>query len=266
MKYLIRFEDKYGMFDLFCMLNKFDFPNTEGLSKLSESIHAQNGLSINRVFIMNNKVKKYINKHKIDKVVFVFDLDNPAGDKTKLMTLEQFDKSVFNTIKELDELGVEYGFIPVSYSAETIGLYSFIDSGTIIPEYVVHKDNTNALHLYMLALLSHRSLDKSKQFRDYINTNNLVTSIYRLLSRTDVNKIIKGNILRHFSNISYMSLGETREYIKQQYDDFKERVCNTECSSIVVDGNEVSLHLSIDKVRDNLFGFQFQKEVSIDIK
>lgn len=182
MKSLIRFEDRYGMADIFCKMHKLDYISTlNTLIKVSNDLYIETGSGFN-IFHFDEAFKFELMFRGIERVIFVFDLDNESGIKTEIMSKNYVNRKIYELVNVFKSLGyaILFEFIPTVYSAETILLYQHISKNCLdtFIESLVHCDDTNKFHLIPLAILNklHKYSD-AKKFRDIINKEKLESNI-----------------------------------------------------------------------------------------
>ena len=95
---LIRFEDYHGLFDLFELMsnNPIEIQNIDNhlIYKLNNGLLIERGLSTPRVLEIRESDIDMYNSLNIDTIIIIFDLDNIAGLKKKIITKSQFNTYV----------------------------------------------------------------------------------------------------------------------------------------------------------------------------
>ena len=169
LNYLYRFEDKYGSLDIMCSVRGVtrDFSSGESIVVLSDNEQAVFDLSISRVFSINRNTARKYRDAGVDVVVFVFDMDNVSGDSSVIMDLEYFTDgnlqySAYSAINTLSEFGIKCLFMPILFSAETIGLLQYCKDD-LDPCDIIHKEGTAKLHAKLLTNLAINKLDRTKK-------------------------------------------------------------------------------------------------------
>ena len=150
MNIYIRFEDRYGIFDLFQYCKKL--PDVDALQgyKVTDNLIIRNGVTILSSFSLNEVDYDIIEANNIDLILNVHDLDSLDGKDNEILQYASLETRVFKSKKELEERGfnVELRYLPVIFAAETVMLY-IIYNTLLDPTTLVHKDNTKRLH-YLL--------------------------------------------------------------------------------------------------------------------
>ena len=202
MRSLIRFEDTYGLCDIYCAsryINYIDIKETGHITKVSDTEFIQSGLGICNCFKLSTSDLMTIKSLNIDNIIFVFDTDSMSGNKSKVMSTEEMSNNIRYVKKSLRGLNISYQFITVAYAAETIMLYQNLSDNWLNISYqfitvayaaetimlyqnlsdnwlhlnfedYVHRINTDALHLVMLAASNKLDdIKKAKRVRNFIN-------------------------------------------------------------------------------------------------
>ena len=182
MRLLIRFEDRYGMADIFCAVNKTNyFDNTVVREKVSDNLFVDTGLGNVRVLMLSDRDIEEIISLNIDSILFVFDTDNEKGIKNKVLSKEQITKKILDLQTRFDKRNykINLNFFLTVYSAETIALYQYISENPSLDiEYYVSKYDTCALHISILTLLNNFDrVRKAKKFRNFLDIGMLKQKI-----------------------------------------------------------------------------------------
>lgn len=209
MKSLIRFEDTYGLCDIYCKIKGIPYENIENAGKIlsiTDKQFIEFGLGA-RCFKLNNDEIDTIIFYDIHELYIVYDLDNEKGNKTKILSEERIIKS-YNKIKEeIEKIKAGYElnimYIPVTWAAETILLYQYIINGDAeddeedaIENHISTVD-TNNLHLYLIGYFSNsRGLKSAKQVRSYLDINKLLNHLKEGVSQENLNYNLS-NILQN---------------------------------------------------------------------
>lgn len=159
MKSLIRFEDTYGLTDIFCAQHKIPYldisKKQQRMIQVTSELFVDFGLASGWTSISNNEAYALMERG-IERVIFVYDMDNLKGDKTKILSRESLSSVIKNNRLLFENLAysIELYYVPVVYAAETIMLYQYLDEKyDISVTSLVNSINTNAQHLYLLAYL-----------------------------------------------------------------------------------------------------------------
>lgn len=222
MKLLIRFEDTYGMTDIFkATHNLTQDINSNALTRITDNLYLTAGMGIHNCMQLDKDYIDSLEKEGITKILFVFDVDNPSGDKFKVLSKEDILQQLTITQKYLNNLHyqVEFVFMPVVYSAETIMLYQFISDSNpeTDVESLVHNRNTNKFQLSLLArLLGVDKLNKAKKVRNYLDISKLKSKIRKNLEyRNTINKRLLEWILKDCNlNTKFYSEEELFEFVE----------------------------------------------------
>lgn len=208
MKSLIRFEDTYGLCDIYCKIKGIPYENIENAGKIlsiTDEQFIEFGLGA-RCFKLNNDEIDTIILYDIHELYIVYDLDNEKGNKTKILSEERIIKS-YNKIKEeIEKIKAGYElnimYIPVTWAAETILLYQYIITGDTDIENIISTVDTNNLHLYLIGYFSNsRGLKSAKQVRNYLDITKLLNQLKARVSRGNLNYSLS-NILQSNFNTS----------------------------------------------------------------
>lgn len=144
MNSLIRFEDKYGMADIWHLINgiipeyvkniKEDNKekNTEDnnirnqFNKINDNTFTQLALTTGGVFLTSEDEIAFIKKNHIEQIILVYDLDT-LDNKSKLDLDNSVFKGYLNRLKSRLEKNIDYNIeiklAPTVWSAETFALY-----------------------------------------------------------------------------------------------------------------------------------------------
>lgn len=133
MNSLIRFEDKYGMADIWYLINGKALEGVEEenytgnqFNQVDDNTFTQLALTTGGVFLMSEDDEAFIIKNHIEQIILVYDLDNLNN-----MSQLDLDNSVFkdylNRLKNRLEKNIDYNIeiklAPTVWSAETFALY-----------------------------------------------------------------------------------------------------------------------------------------------
>ena len=251
MKSLIRFEDTYGMADIFCAERGIAYKNVT-LSNKIISIGNDEFISfgfggIPCVEINKQDVVKIIRAGIAD-ITFVIDIDDFNGNKSHILSYDSLCKIFNRTIKAFQKFNynINFKFLLITYSSETIMLYQYITDKAIDVESYVHSVNTNLLHLIMIAVLGNRKdTKKAKRVRDYLNITALNNNI---TNNKSINSEVFEWLLSGCNTTYGYKIGKTRnklQNIETQFAVYK--TCRNRMVSIRhSDGkiiNEITLNL-----------------------
>lgn len=195
MKSLIRFEDTYGLADIFCCMSGFPYlDRTQGnpIVELTNEIFVQNALSNIGCFVFDENVEFFVKERGIDRIIIVFDLDAPSGDKRKILSVTEAQQKLAACDNFFKGSGysVDVVGVPVAYAAETIMLYQYLGKKSLDLEIesLVHKNDTNHFHLLLLtALCDCKDYRKAKRVRDFIDKKLMVHKIQKNIESNDKN-------------------------------------------------------------------------------
>lgn len=159
MKYLMRFEDMYGLADIFCkaynmeyVRNKLTVTHTSGVLDLKVGIGASSAIGISKHEL------EFISRSGYDKVITVFDMDSLGADRNVPLSSYEFRKRL--------PLGLNedvYKWIPVRW--ESVMLLPNINNAV--------NARTWEYHVVLLAIL--HALTPAKVFRNYILRSDIAT-------------------------------------------------------------------------------------------
>lgn len=200
MKSLIRFEDTYGLADIFCArrgIDYFDIKSTTlNMVEIDENTFVDFGLGANWSNISSDEVYSIIERG-VERVIFVYDMDNESGDKTKIISSKYLEKQI-ETVKNLFKnigYNIEVCCLPVVYAAETIMLYQYIKESGVNITSLVNLHNTNVFHLCLMAYFSGvTNIKSAKIVRNYIDISILIDR-FTDVRDTDLNKDLKNWIV-----------------------------------------------------------------------
>ena len=200
MKSLIKFEDTYGMTDIFCKCRgiKYFNPNDRGdIHKISNDTFITFGLGIIDCLKLRHEDINTIASEGITDLVIVIDTDNISGDKTKTLQVTDFRLLAGKLSNKLKSAGfntINIRFMIIAYSAETILLNQYIASSDIHTEEYIHKyninsnRNTNLLQLVLLAALSKQfDTQEAKKVRKYLDIDKLKEIVYSIKNSLNAN-------------------------------------------------------------------------------
>lgn len=196
LKSLIRFEDTYGLTDIFCARMKIPYieiyRKQEKMIEITNEIFIDFGLGSSWGMISTDEAYD-IMERGIERIVLVYDMDSLHGDKTSILTNNELQSRINNVKNIFKHTGynVEICLIPVVYAAETIMLYQYLTNGTENNiQDLVSSVNTWKLHLYLLAyMMGESNTKKAKKVRDFIDINKLILILEE--SAVDLNYLLK---------------------------------------------------------------------------
>lgn len=128
MNSLIRFEDKYGMADIWYLINDKEIEKSviNQFNKVDDNTFTQLALTTGGVFLLNEYEIAFIKKNHIEQIILVYDLDT-LNNKSQLDLSNNVFKSYLDTLKNSIEKNVKYNIeiklAPTVWSAETFALY-----------------------------------------------------------------------------------------------------------------------------------------------
>ncbi|MGN0375750.1 MAG: hypothetical protein ACI4EN_09660 [Butyrivibrio sp.] len=232
MKSLIRFEDTYGLADIFCARRNIPYIDISKVHlrmiEIDENTFIDFGLGAGWGIITTDEIYSIIERG-IERIVFVYDMDNESGDKTKIIS----NTALANKLNNIKELFRKNGFeidiccIPVVYAAETIMLHQYIsESGEYITG-LVNLIDTNIFHLCLLSYFANTgNLKAAKKVRDFLDINSLIHKI-KNTDIDDINKELKAWIVDGCSHeTKILSIEEAlmhRENVARLFIDYRRR-------------------------------------------
>lgn len=167
MKYLIRFEDMYGLADIFCKAYGLKYVEvTSEPILVSENLYVWTGLgAIKSLYIKSPEQSIYCDLG-IDIVITVFDMDSLDTQNSNPLSSSEFTRRI---IKKYNN--IEYRWMPVRWCAETCMLLSELRMAVSLV-----NDSTWKYHVVLLAILHDVSpAVKAKVFRDYLVDSDIAT-------------------------------------------------------------------------------------------
>lgn len=187
MKYLIRFEDTYGLCDIFCAvrgIHYLELDKCASIQMLDSNTYINFGLGIQSCISFNKSEVAEISRLKIDQILVALDVDDLSGNKHQLLQDYDFEFQFNRTKKKLASAGcgnVKIKFILAAYAAETLELYQYIVPslfGDGKMERLVHSIDTNELHLIILSSLCGGVFDKdAKKTRNFLDIDKLKRNV-----------------------------------------------------------------------------------------
>lgn len=128
MNSLIRFEDKYGMADIWYLINDKELEKSviNQFNKVDDNTFTQLALTTGGVFLLNEYEIAFIKKNHIEQIILVYDLDT-LNNKSQLDISNNAFKNYLDTLKSSIEKNIDYNIeiklAPTVWSAETFALY-----------------------------------------------------------------------------------------------------------------------------------------------
>ena len=128
MNSLIRFEDKYGMSDIWYLINDKEIEKSviNQFNKVDDNTFTQLALTTGGVFLINEDEIAFIKKNHIEQIILVYDLDT-LNNKSQLDLSNNVFRGYLDTLKNSIEKNVNYNIeiklAPTVWSAETFALY-----------------------------------------------------------------------------------------------------------------------------------------------
>ena len=201
MKSLIRFEDTYGLTDIFCARNDLDYIDisliSEKLIEMTPDLFVDFGLGSGWGSFSADEAYA-IMEIGIERIIFVYDMDNLDGDKAFIIQKAQLTQKIDDIERIFKGIGynVEICFIPVVYAAETLMLYQYLDEKYGIRiSHIVSSVNTNYVHLCLLAyLIKEVNIKRAKRVRNFLEIDKLVEAFENKYHK-DINNMIKSWII-----------------------------------------------------------------------
>lgn len=174
MKYLIRFEDMYGLADIFCkaydmeyVCNKLTVTHVSGALDLKVGIGASSAVGISKHEL------EFISRSGYNKVITVFDMDSLGVNKNAPLSSDEFRKRLPSGLNE-----AVFKWIPVRWESETMMLLPNINNSVKLV-----NERTWEYHVVLLAILHALTpANKAKVFRNYILDSD-ITAIKQLADK-----------------------------------------------------------------------------------
>lgn len=257
MSLLIRFEDTYGMYDIFSSIRHMPFlENDNRVVKVSDDLCIQHGSSSPGCFYFKGVSLDRIIELGVTTILFVFDIDSECGRKNDIWSYNNL-KSLTDNLNILSKnSGIKFYFLPTIYCAETVLLYNYIDSesiGSLFAEDLVNTRDINKFYMLLIAMLEgFRSTRKVKVFREYVDVDSLVEVLKKVLTfegylpnRKCFNWLVDGCPLDkgYFYTAS--------DFIKF-YEDFVHRFESRKCLDFIVEGQNFQYTLNTDITMDDM--------------
>lgn len=210
----IKFEDTYGMADIFTKIRYDSFLN-EDCKKYQDCI-VRRRLSSPSVLELNNRDIGIICKNKATRIVVVFDMDNTDGLKDKIIDIHKVIEYHNKSEQKLREKGIEsiIEYVPITYAAESISICQFIDK--FEAEYVMDTYNTTKLHKEILKKLMIKrgiNVNSIKKTRNFIDK---IEQLNGLKSLSGLNTVCT----RFITNLDALSFEKCIEYLNTLYNIF----------------------------------------------
>ena len=200
---LYRFEDTYGMFDLFSLIRVGHLQSNKVIKRLEldSNTIVEYGIGFSRIFDISDKLIYQYKKSGIDKIVFVFDSDNECGDKTKLISEGYFLEAV-SSLKDrflFSGANIQVGFVLNVFAFETVMFYQTLHGSDFNIDSLVHKEDTNRFQNILLAYQYdiHSVKDLKSRIRTYIDKSSMMFESARLCNDLS---IINNDILSWVSS------------------------------------------------------------------
>lgn len=197
LKSLIRFEDTYGLADIFCARRKIPYLDiskiSERLIEIDNDTFIDFGLGSGWGRISTDEAYSILERG-IERIILVYDMDHLNGDKTKILEVQTLEKRIKDMKQLFKQLGynIEILYIPVVYAAETLMLHQFYElfNGLQIIE-LVNLHNTWNMQLCILAYcIGEVELRNAKQCRNFLDIEKLLNRI-KDIKEDDLNKNCK---------------------------------------------------------------------------
>lgn len=145
MKYLIRFEDTYGLCDIFCAvrgINYLELNKCASIQMIDSNTYINFGLGIQSCLSFNKSEVAEISRLKIDQILVVLDVDDLSGNKNQLLQDYDFEFQFNRTKKKFVSAGcgnVQIKFILAAYAAETLELYQYIVPSLFVMTSMIYR-------------------------------------------------------------------------------------------------------------------------------
>lgn len=206
---LFRFEDTYGMYTVFSQFNKISQSvGINTMTMVSDDLYLMRGCSSQSMFSVTTGFLDFCKRCGIERVVFVFDVDNESGDKSSVMSVDWLSTSISQFVRDAHKAAwnVKVEFCLTSYSAETILLYQTVKNLSISVEDIVNLYNTNKFQLRLLGIQYGIFNDKKikNSLDSYLDVSKLVGSLSSL--NKDVFDWIKTGCSTSFSHMSFQDV------------------------------------------------------------
>jgi len=252
LKSLIRFEDTYGLTDIFCARNDIDYIDisliSQKLIELKPGLFIDFGLGAGWGKFSTDEAYA-IMERGIERIIFVYDMDNLDGDKEFILQKEQLTQKINDIENIFNGIGynVEICFIPVVYAAETLMLYQYLDDkyGIRITN-VVSSVNTNYLHLCLLSyLIKEVNVKHAKRVRNFLDITKLIEA-FKSKYPQDINYMTKNWIIDG-CNLDEEYIFDKYEAIRHLEDTKKlfEKWKNNSNREIEIDGHIIKLNRTV---------------------
>lgn len=234
MNIYIRFEDTYGVADVFKICRGLDLDMGTEPHRVSENLHIRTGVTVYSIFKLQESTDiEYIRDNNIDVVLNVHDLDNVSGSLDELLTFEQVRDDIEDTELDLRHRGlnVVVKFVPVIYLAETLALY-FLYECILDPVQVTHAVNIKRLHFLLAdrAITRFRLINilkdmkyKVKRVRDYAVQLPVVPCLKTEFDKSRGNTIVLSLLFESFAEVVNVALTsvELEQFLKSINDFYK---------------------------------------------
>lgn len=262
MSYLVRFEDKYGMYDLFCMLNGIDMSNSKVRTDKTiynehKNLYIESSLSNTNCFKVLAETALLLSTKNITDIIVVVDLDASNNDgTTTLMPKHAVDncRRFRDSVNKINS-NIRIHYVPTVFASETLMLYQFFRKGIsehFVIEDIVHPINTWNFHLLMVAILIEcNKLKQAKCVRDYCNTGIIRKAFKNALATGDTRNMILINFMLRKSN--GVSEQEFINIIAMEYNGFANRKKNVVQFNLA--GVPIDSHTSLFRIRSKFEHF-----------
>ena len=119
------------MADVFCCMYGCDFleaSHGRQVAELSDDVFIQSALGNIGCFLFDENTEYLVKERGVERIIIVFDLDAPSGDKRKVLSVDEARKKLEYCVEFFKRTGYSVDVIGVSvaYAAETILLLSLI--------------------------------------------------------------------------------------------------------------------------------------------
>lgn len=256
MSLLIRFEDTYGMCDIFSSSRHLPFLSNTDRGKIihiMDNVYIQYGLSSPNCIILQERELVSFRKLGVTSVLFVFDIDNGEGRNYDVWSYDSLKGLVDNLNNPLNGNDIKFYFLPTIYCAETVLLYNYIDSeciGSLFAEDLVSTHDINKFYKYLIAMLEGiRSTKKVKVFREYADIDSLIKVLGKVVTfegylpnRKCFNWLIDGCPVDPLETGYFYTASEFLAF----YEDFVHRFENRRCMDFIVEGKDFQYTINTD--------------------
>lgn len=237
LKYYIRFEDKYGVADVFLMKHNQLSGNVNERVVFSEGTDqflGRTGLTSLSVYSLRMDELSDLEEFKPDKVICIGDIDGNNGiDIIDIKDVETLCSKFELRVKDIvPECKVEY--VTTVYAAETLLLYKYVQrfDGLLNLESIVFREYTIRAHEMLAAIMSGvTSYRDIKKFRQLVTPEDIICGL----------ELVNGTPNADFITMLSTTCGTTKEELIARLEDVVSRYTSLKHSGIKfqVDGIEI---------------------------